>query len=1068
MMNESKLLFPRGIAKASAFFALLTVLAVSSAFANPVSSDRYVRAEVAQQQGRTITGIVNDELGPIAGANVVVKGTTNGSMTDMDGQFSLQDVPGNAILHVSFIGYLPQEISVGNQTSINVTLIEDTQKIEEVVVTALGIKRQSRSLGYSTTLVGGDDFTMARDPNIGNALSGKIAGVSVSGNATGSGGSSRVIIRGNASLTGNNMPLYVIDGVPFDNSNLGSAGQWGGMDMGDGLNNINADDIESIQILKGAAASALYGYRGGNGAVLITTKTGKKGTPTSIEFNNNLTFNTIYDYRDYQKVFGQGTYGSRPTDVNSAKASETASWGEVMDGGDAVNFLGNTYKYSYIDNWSNFYRTGVSNSSSVAISGASEKIAYRFGVSNVYEKSILPNAGNNQQGINMNTTYDVLSNVQLIVNTNYVFEKFNGRSNLSDGNGNTNASLLHRGNSFDVRWLERGSETSDWGTTADGDEMLGGANEYFNNPYWLQYRKTNDTNKNRLTGSMTLKWDITDWLYVQGAVQRDGYNLDFKQVQPIGAAADPSGWLTEYSKSYSEINLNYLVGFNKQFSDWSVGATFGGNRQRNITKQFTVSDGGRPFVVDGLWSVNNLTNKNPGKSYDEYQVNSIYGTADIGWKNQVFLNLTGRNDWFSTLSPQNNHYFYPSVTLSWVFTDTFELPDWFSFGKVRASVASASNGTAAYQNLLLYKLRDYTVNGQSTITQNNNNQYPNPNLKPVRISEQEVGLSLSFLQNRLSFDMAYYTKNTKDDIAVVTTSGASGYGSKVMNVGEIQNQGVEFMVNVVPVQTPKFMWNSTVNFAYNDSEVKYLGGASSLQIDGATARFGNVSVQNVVGSSFGELIGYKYKRDENGNIVFKDGIAQADSELSSLGNGVYKLTGGWNNSFKYKDFTLAFLLDFKVGAKLFSGTNYSLYSEGLHKSTLAGRTPADPNAMITGVGVMVGDNGNYETNNVAVDAQTYYKGITRNNISEEFIYDASFLKLRELSLGYEFPRALLTKMKVVKGLNVSLVGRNLWTIIKHTDNIDPESAYNNTNGQGLELNGYPATRNIGFNVNVKF
>lgn len=368
----------------------------------------------------------------------------------MDGNFSFE-VPEGATIEISYIGYTTQAIAVKGQTHFNIKLAEDTQKIDEVVVTALGIKRQSRSLGYSTTQVGGEDFTMARDPNLGNALSGKIAGVTVSGNSTGAGGSSRVVIRGNASLTGNNMPLYVVDGVPFSNQNLGSAGTWGGMDMGDGLNNINPDDIESIQVLKGAAASALYGYRGGNGAILITTKSGKKGKPVSIEFNNNLTFNTIYDYRDYQQVFGQGTYGARPIDVNSAKASESQSWGEAMQGQDAVNFLGNTYKYSYVDNWKNFYRTGINNVTSAALSGSADKIAYRFGVSNVAEKGILPNSSNSQQALNMNTTYDILKNLHLMVNANYVFEKSKGRSNLSDGNGNTNASLIHRGNSFDIR-----------------------------------------------------------------------------------------------------------------------------------------------------------------------------------------------------------------------------------------------------------------------------------------------------------------------------------------------------------------------------------------------------------------------------------------------------------------------------------------------------------------------------------------------------------------------------------------------------------------------------------------
>lgn len=1044
----------------------VTVGAQAEPTDNVIETSNNVSA-VAQQTKR-ITGVVVDETGfPVIGANIIEKGTTNGVITDLDGHFTLE-VSDGATIEVSYIGYTTQEIPVRGQTNFNIKLAEDTQKIDEVVVTALGIKRQSRSLGYSTTQVQGEDFTLARDPNLGNALSGKVAGVSVSGNATGSGGSSRVIIRGNASLTGNNMPLYIVDGVPFSNQNLGSAGTWGGMDMGDGLNNINPDDIESIQVLKGAAASALYGYRGGNGAVLITTKSGKKGKPISIEFNNNLTFTGIYDYRDYQKTFGQGTYGSRPTDLNSAKASEQSSWGEVLDGGNAVNFLGNNYNYSYVDNWSNFYRTGINESASVAISGAADKITYRFGVSNVYEKSILPNASNQQQGINLNTTYDILSNLHLMVNANYIFEKANGRSNLSDGNGNTNASLIHRGNSFDIRWLERGSADSDWGTAENGSELLGGTNIYFNNPYWLQYRKTNDMNKNRLTGSMTLKYDITDWLSIQGAVQRDGYNMDFKQVQPVGASADPAGWLSEYSKSFSEMNLNYLIAFNKEFGDWSVGATLGGNRQRTITKQYTPADGGRPFIVDGLWSVNNLGDKRASKDYMEYRVNSVYATADFGWKNQIFLNLTGRNDWFSTLSPDNNSYFYPSATLSWVFTDTFDTPEWFTFGKIRGSYATASNGTDPYKNLLLYQLRNYTVNGQNTITQNNGNQYPNANLKPVSISEWEGGLNLAFLNNRLSFDMAYYVKNTKDDIAVVSTSTASGYGSMIMNVGEIRNQGFEFMVNAVPVNTKDFEWNTTFNFAYNDSEVKYLGeGVDRLQIDGATSRSGNVTVQNIVGSSYGELIGYKYKR-HNGQIVYENGIPQRADELSSLGNGVYNFTGGWSNAFRYKDFSLSFLLDFKVGAKLFSGTNYSLYSEGLHKNTLVGRTAENPGGSVVGAGVMLDGSGNYVPNTVAVDAQTYYSGISRNNIAEEFVYNANYLKLRELSLGYEFPKTLLTKLKVVKGLNVSLVGRNLWTIIKHTDNIDPEAAYNNTNGQGLELNGYPATRSVGFNVNVKF
>ena len=1014
-------------------------------------------------QDITVKGSVVDQNGePIIGATVKVVGSTSvGVVTDIDGNYTIS-VPSNGKLEYSYIGFSTQIVPVDGKNSMNVTLKEASMAIDEVVVTALGVKRQARSLGYSTTRIDGEQFTLARDPNIGNSLSGKIAGVSVAGNATGSTGSSRVIIRGNASLTGNNMPLYVVDGVPFDNTNQGSAGTWGGTDMGDGLNNINADDIESIQVLKGAAASALYGYRGGNGAILITTKSGKKNQPVQVEVNENITFNTIYDYRDWQETYGIGSYGVKPATTVDAQNWETSSWGAQMDGSETVNFLGNKYAYSLTDNWDKFYRTGVTTNTSASVSGGVEGVTYRFGASLNREKSILPNANNRQLGFNMNTTFDITKRLHLNVTGNYVFDKSQGRANLSDGNGNTNAALMYHRNSFDIEWMK--GTSAGWGTNLDGSEMIGGTNVYFNNPYWLQYRKTNNTDRNRLTGAVNLRWEITDWLYAQGAVQRDGYTLEYKQVQPIGAAADPMGWMTEYEKNFEEVNWNFLLGFNKEFNDFSVGATFGGNRQSNKTKQFMVSDGGRPFVVDGLYSINNLADKRPSKSFLRYKVNSLYGTLDLGWKNQLFLNMTARNDWFSTLADDSNSYFYPSITASWVFSDTFNMPSWFDFGKLRVGMASASNGTSAYQNLLLYQLRDYTVNSQSVATQNNGNKYPNPALKPVKISEFEVGLNLAFFSNRLSFDMAYYVKNTKDDIAVVSTSSASGYGSKVANVGEIRNNGFEFMVDAYPVRTRDFSWNTTLNFAYNNSEVKSLGeGVDRLSIDGASSRQGGVTVYNIVGQPYGELIGYKYKRNANGDILLKNGLPQHADEQESLGNGVYKLTGGWRNQFEYKNFMLSFLIDFKFGAKIFSGTNLNLYSNGLHKNTLLGREN-DPTAKYVFQGI---DEETGAANTVAVAAQDYYRAIVSNNIAEEFTYKADFIKLRELSLGYTFPKAMLPQ-KYIKGLSVSVVARNLWTIKKYTDNIDPETSINNTNGQGLELNGYPTTRNIGFNVNVKF
>jgi TonB-linked SusC/RagA family outer membrane protein len=1015
----------------------------------------------ALPQSKEITGKVIDSYGdPIPGVSVTVKGTTRGTITDINGDFALNDVSTEDILVFSFIGMERQEVTIGQESNFNITLMEDIHSLKEVVVTALGIKRQKRSIGYSTSEVGGDQLTESRDLNLGNALSGKVAGVSVAGNATGLGGSSRVIIRGNASLTGNNQPLYVIDGVPFDNTNQGNAGKWGGMDLGDGLSNINPDNIANIQVLKGAAAAALYGYRGGNGAILITTKSGKSFQEgIGIEFNNNLTFNSIYDYRDFQKVYGQGTQKTRPSDQTSAFQTYSSSWGEKLDGKNFVNRIGETVPYQYTDNWDHFYRTGIDENASLAISGKSDKITYRFGVSNTYSKGNLPNADLKQQGINMNTIYDITKKLKLTVNLNYVFEQVKGRTNLSDGNSNTNATLLYLANGYDVRWLKGNN-----GADTDGTEFQPGNSVYFNNPYWLQYMKSNKSNKNRTTGAVSLRYEIAEWLYAQGQISRDGYIFDFRMVQPDGAAADPNGYIEEYEKNFAETNINYMLGFNKTYGDLSLNATFGGNRQNDVIKKYGTNGGIRPFIIGGFYSTSNVNSSTRtfAKDYSEYQVNSLYGTADFSYKEWLFLNFTGRNDWFSTLDPDNNSHFYPSVNISWMLSDCFELPEWITTAKVRASVASASNGTEPYQTMLTYKLNDFNVQGQS-MGYISNSSVPNAYLKPVKIREKEIGANAAFFSNRLGFDMAFYEKKTTDDIVQVSTSETSGFNSAYKNIGKIRNRGLEAMIFGVPVANGQFRWNTSFNITYNKSKVLFLGeGVKSLTIDGANARRGNASIRNIVGEQYGQIVGYKYKTDDNGNRVYtSDGLPVRSDDVEILGNGVYKWTGGFYNDFSFKNFALSFLIDFKQGAKIFSGTNYNLYRYGLHKNTLEGREG--------GISVSGVDEAGNAFSQSGIDAQTYWQWIVSNSITEEFVYNASFIKLREFTLGYNFPKTFLSqKLPFIQELKLSLVGRNLWTIVKHTPNIDPESAYNNTNGQGLELNGYPATRNIGFNLNVKF
>ncbi|HYC27597.1 MAG TPA: SusC/RagA family TonB-linked outer membrane protein, partial [Chitinophagaceae bacterium] len=969
------------------------------------------------------------------------------------------------ILVISSVGYTTQELLVGDSRTLSISLEGTSQQMTEVVVTALGIKKQSRSVGYSTTQVPGSDFTHSRETNLGNALTGQIAGVNVAGTATGPSGSSRVIIRGNASLAGNNQPLYVIDGIPFDNTNQGgTSGQWGGADFGDGLSTINPDDIESIQVLKGVAASALYGYRGGNGAILITTKSGSRNKGLGLELNNNLTFNKVIDDREYQYSYGQGTQGVKPTTAADALASPNSSWGGKLDGSQAVNFLGENYAYTgATNNLKNFYKTGVTNQSSIALTGGNDKGHFRLGLSNLYMTTVIPNSNMKQQGVNFNSTYDVTPKLHMSLTANYVFEKVKNRVSFSDAPGNVVASVLYLANSVDIRWLKPAVK-------ADGSELLPGTDIYFNNPYFVAYRYQNTTDRNRLTAGLTMKYDLTKWLSAQGQVTRDGYIFDVVNIVPTGTGYSPGGTLTQYTIDYHELNGNFSLEANKQFSDVSLRVVAGGNTQDNVNKiggmgAVPLSGQGPagPFKVPFFYSSSNISDKPYAYYFAHYRVNSLYGSADIGFRNYLFLTVTARNDWFSTLNKNSNDILYPSVSGSFVFSDVLHLPSWINFGKIRASYAQSSNGTKPYRNLLTYSLLGFTIGGQSlgSITQT---EIPNNFLKPISIKEQEIGVNLQFLNGRAGIDLAVYNKKTEDDILGVTISPTSGYTGNVVNIGELRNRGVELLLTGTPVKTKNFMWKTSFNIAVNNNKVLALSeGIKDIVIEGAFPRWGNgVSIKNIVGLPFAQIVGYGYKRDSaSGQIIYgTDGLPLHTSEQIPLGSGIYKTTGGFSNQLQYKNFSLAFLFDFKYGAKIYSGTNLLLYNYGLHKNTLQGRE---------GGYVGPGINENKQPNTVNVPAQIYFQAISTgaNHVTEEFVYDASFIKLRSVSIGYDLPESII-RNSFIKGLNISLVARNLATLMKHTPNIDPESNLNNTNGQGLELSGYPAVRSLGFNLNVKF
>ncbi|HEY4107702.1 SusC/RagA family TonB-linked outer membrane protein [Puia sp.] len=1055
-------------------------LTADSAVNNPLPYEEEDAGSLPSQEAPsgTVGGRIIDREGKVLqGVSVSVRNTHRGTVTDLAGEFMIK-AGNDDMLILSFVGYSNREIPAGLAGKAPIVLTASDQPLAEVLVTALGINKQEKSLGYSTSEVDGTAFTQSREVNLGNALTGQVAGVTVMQNATGPYGSSRVLIRGNASLSGNNQPLYVVDGVPFDNANQGSSGQWGGADLGDGLSNINPDDIESVVVLKGVAASALYGYRGGNGAILVTTKSGSKTQGLGVQVNNNFTANRVIDERDYQYVYGQGVSGVKPGNTGVAQSASYFSWGAPLDGSKAVNYLGDTYAYRPArNNFKNYFQTGITNQSSIALTGANNKGHFRLGISDLYLNTIVPNSSMTQQGLNFNSTFFITNKLQMDLKADYVFEQVNNRASLSDAPGNVMAAPLYLANSFDIRWMK------DRRVLPDGTEWLPGTTDpYFENPYYIAYEYQNTTNRNRLTGGLTLRYNLLDWLYVQGQLSRDGYLFNVTQIVPSGVEYTRTdgmhgGNLTQYEVNFHEMNSGFMIGANKKFGgNWTFAVNAGGNQQDNVNNVDGIGDvpgsGDRPagpFIVAGDYSQGNVRNKSYSAIDKHYRVNSLFASADLAYRNFLFFTATARNDWFSTLNIQTDAYLYPSLSTSFVFSDVLRLPAWFTLGKLRASYAGSSNGTTPYQNMLTYGLQGYTVDSAQVGYVATNGVIPDAFLRPVSISEVEFGASLHFLQDRLGLDVSFYDKTTTNDIVNVTVSPTSGYTQKVENIGKVRNKGIELGLTATPVRSANFKWNLAFNLAINSNKVLYLGGLPSIVINGAYPRWGSeVSISNVVGMPYGQIMGFGYKRDKDGHILFSDGVSNPapagepeQTGLIPLGSTTYKQTGGLTNEFHYRNFALSFLIDFRFGAKLYSGTNLLLYYYGLSKATLPGRQTG-----FVGKGIL--ENGH--ANNLPVPSQQYFQDISASgtdHIAEEFVYDASFIKLRALSLAYSVPAKWLKK-KFIKEMSFSVVGRNLAILLKHVPNVDPESSINNTNGQGLEGSGYPAVRNLGCNLSLRF
>jgi TonB-linked SusC/RagA family outer membrane protein len=1038
----------------------------------------FLLLSMSATHAQIVTGTVSDEKGTkLARISVIVKGTSQGTTTDNDGKFSIP-AAGNATLVFSSVGYKFLEAAVSGRTVINVSLIAINQDLGEVVVTALGIKKQARSLGYSATSVKPEELTVNRSSNIMNSLQGKVAGVNISSLGTGPGGTSKIRIRGQSSLSGQNNPLIVINGVPVDNTNFNDntiSVKGGGVyaDGGDGLSSINPDDIESMTILKGAPASALYGSRAKDGVIMITTKTKGKVKGIGVSYNLNYTNETPLDYTDYQNEYGQGENGLRPTTPNPT--SGQWSFGEKFAPGmTQVVFNNLTIPYeAQGSRTKEFYRHGQNISNTVAFESSNDKGGLRLSLNNTDNKGIMPNNSFNRKTMNLGFSYNLTEQFSVSGNVNYSREFNKNPPNITNQDNSITTTLMGLSTSMPLSVLR------DNKFNAAGNEYPWTRFTNRTNPYWVLSEQFHNIKRDRIFGNVTLKYNLLKWLSVQGRFGQDYWSRDedvnnFPTGQASRAAAPPgfvNGVFTQESRRFRETNLDFLLNANKEFGDLGISVNAGGNRMRKRSdiNNVVVTD----FIIKGLYTVQNGRSKDPVYSLSEQGVNSLYGSAELSWQKTFYLTGTVRNDWFSTLSPDNRSILYPSVSGSYVFSDHLSNATWLNFGKVRLGYAEVgSDGDVApYSDQLFYSVNANFINNPNGIpvpvgTSNiisgttSGTTLPNPRLKPSRVAETEIGLELRMFNNRVNLDVAAYRKITSDQIVSVQISDASGYLTTPINSGKSRNYGFEGMLNLVPVRNRNFTWEFTANTSYNITKVlSIITDKPGERITTGTHVF-NGETRQVVGEQIGQIAGYAYARDAKGNRIFQsNGLPQRTPDLILFGSALPKWVGGFLNTFNYKGINLTVFIDYKLGNKILSGTNFNAIREGLHKMTLEGRVGG-----VKGVGVDASGN----PNNAVAAVQTYWEHLRSQQIIEPVVYNGGYWKLRQVSLGYDFTKHIPAKWPI-KGLKLDFVANNVLMLKKWVDNIDPETfGFSSDNQVGLESPGLPTTRSMGLNLNIKF
>jgi TonB-linked SusC/RagA family outer membrane protein len=1025
-----------------------------------------------------VRGVVKDAQNePVIGAAVRESGRlSSGTITDANGEFTFKVSAPNATLLITHLGMTDIEVSINGRVRLDVVMEEDRIALDEVVVTALGIKRQTRALGYAVTEVGGDAVTAGRESNMIQALSGKVAGVDISTTSGGPSGSTRVIIRGNSQLSGSNLPLYVIDGIPMENTQLGSAEKWGGYDYGDGLASISSDDVESISVLKGASAAALYGSRAANGVVLITTKSAKKDDfSVDVSFNvNSVMLGTFFD--DYQREYGQGREGRLTTQYTDARTSTQTAWGAKLDPTLTVPiYNGDIKPYGNVNNnILSFFRTGITTTNSIAVSKGSDSNNFRLSFSDMRNWDIVPGSDMSRTTFMFKGSSDLTPKLNVEARANYSIENVNNRPALSDHPNNIGNALIGLAPNFDQQWLATGYKDE------YGRYNQWNGNEYRLNPYWVIHEMINYSTKNRVMGHIQFRYDILPCLTLQARAGTDFYKFRVTEFTPMTTPGKQAGEMLERSIDVSETNFEAMLRFYKRMNNWDLSAFIGSNIMQYRNEAFINKGMGQ--IDANLKSIINYVDNTLEQNLYRKQINSVFGAVNVGYKDYAFLDFTLRRDRSSTVK---DPYIYPSVSGSFVFSSFFEIEQTaLSFGKIRASWAKVGGDTNPYMLDLLYGLRNFTLQGMP-LGQVSSYSIPAEQLNPTSTYSYEIGFDVRFFKDRLGLDFGYYNTNTVDQILFLPISKTAGYEQSTINAGRITNSGIEVSLSGKPVQTKNFTWSSALNLAKNTNQVVELH-PESPNYELASARWAQASIYAMEGEAYGVIVGQKFARDPNGNVIFENGMPTYDGQLSVLGNGNYDFTMGFSNHFTYKGFDLGVLLDMKWGADIYSMSAMQAHTNGTSKNTLEGRKEwyeseenrlsenisiADwtPTGGYIGKGVMnigTDDNPEYVPNDIPVNPQSYWNNIY-NNTPEPFIRDASYIKLRELTFSYALPAKILAKT-FIRSVSVTAYGRNLWVIYSNLSNIDPESNYNNGNGQGFEYGSLPTRRTFGLGVNIKF